>query len=283
MNKIELYNGDCLEVMKGIPDGSVDLVVSDIPYGISFSEWDVLHNNTNSALLGSSPAQEKSSLFKSRGKPINGWSESDKNRGIEFQQWCLQWLQECFRVLKPASPMLIMTGRQYQHHFTIAAENAGFLFKDCIIWDKKVAPFRAQCVDKVLNKRGIAHSSNWRLGNLAPIQEPIVYCFKPYKQGSTLTDSFIENGLGCFNADIMTTNLISVNRRIKDKQHETQKPVDLFEKLIELVSKSNHIVLDPFMGSGTTGVACKNTNRNFIGIELDEKYFEIARERIEKA
>ena len=100
---------------------------------------------------------------------------------------------------------------------------------------------------------------------------------------TTLTDNFIESGLGCFNADIMTTNLISVNSRVKDKQHETQKPVELFEKLIELVTKSNHVVLDPFMGSGTTGVACKNTNRDFIGIELNEKYFEIAQERIEKA
>ena len=63
--------GDCLERMKEIEDGSVDAVISDIPYGISFSSWDVLHENTNSALLGQSPAQKVSGLFKSRGKPLN--------------------------------------------------------------------------------------------------------------------------------------------------------------------------------------------------------------------
>lgn len=69
----------------------------------------------------------------------------------------------------------------------------------------------------------------------------------------------------------------------KLKQHPTPKPIDLIEKYIILSTKENDIVLDPFMGSGSTGVACVNTNRNFIGIELDQKYFEIAKERIYKA
>ena len=69
----------------------------------------------------------------------------------------------------------------------------------------------------------------------------------------------------------------------KLKQHPTPKPIDLIEKYIILSTKENDIVLDLFMGSGTTGVACVNTNRNFIGIELDQRYFEIAKERIYKA
>ena len=81
---INLMLGDCLERMKEIPDGSVDAVISDMPYGISFASWDVLHGNNNSALLGSSPAQESSKLFKTRGKPLNGWSAADKSIGNEF-------------------------------------------------------------------------------------------------------------------------------------------------------------------------------------------------------
>ena len=75
-----LMQGDCLERMKEIPDGSVDVVISDIPYGIDFSTWDVTHNNTNKSLLGRSPAQQKSEIFKTRGKPKNGWSSQDKKR-----------------------------------------------------------------------------------------------------------------------------------------------------------------------------------------------------------
>jgi site-specific DNA-methyltransferase (adenine-specific) len=68
---------------------------------------------------------------------------------------------------------------------------------------------------------------------------------------------------------------------VKNKIHPTEKPILLFENLIKNSTLENQIVLDPFMGSGTTGVACKNLNRNFIGIEMDENYFEIAKARIE--
>ena len=139
-----LMQGDCLERMKEIPSESVDVVISDIPYGIDFSTWDVKHTNTNKSLLGSSPAQQKSEIFKTRGKPKNGWSLQDKNRPNEFQNYCTKWLTELFRVTKPCSPLIIMTGRQNQHRFTVAAEDVGFIFKDYIVWDKKKAPFRAQ-------------------------------------------------------------------------------------------------------------------------------------------
>ena len=282
-NNINLFNGDCLEVMKGIPDGSVDAIITDMPYGIDFSSWDVLHDNKNSALLGSSPAQEGKSVFKSRGKPLNGWSKEDSNRGKQFQEFCRGFLTESLRILKPASPILVMTGRQMQHRFIVSAEDVGFVLKDTLSWNKTKAAFRAQAVGKVISRRGLSakhEDSHWRLGNLAPVVEPIVYMFKPYKVGTTITDCYIENGLGCFNSDVLKNNLLSLNSKVKVKQHETQKPVELMEILIKLVTKENHTVLDMFMGSGTTGVACKNLNRNFIGIELDETYFNIAKERI---
>lgn len=276
---IDLKHGNCLDLMKDIPDGSVDAVISDIPYGISFSEWDVLHTNTNSALLGSSPAQQ--GVFAKRGKPLNGWSEADREIGKQYQAWNEQWLTEALRVLKPASPLLIMAGRQWQHRFILAMEEVGFVYKDLLIWDKVQAPARAQRINCVLEKRGLSEDANWRLGNLAPLHEPIVYGFKPYKIGTTITDCFIKDGLGCFNADVSNSNILRINSRVKDKQHETQKPVELMEILVSLVTKEGTTVLDPFMGSGTTGVACANTNRNFIGIEMDNTYFKVAKNRID--
>jgi len=277
---INLMLGDCLERMKEIPNGSVDAVISDIPYGISFASWDVLHNNTNTALLGASPAQDKRGLFKTRGKPLNGWSKGDKNRGSEFHFWCCTWLSELLRITKPCSPVLIMCGRQLQHRFTLAAEDCGFTYKDYFVWDKASSPFRAQRVDKVLQGRGIEQQTNDRLGNLAPMHEPIVYLTTPYKQGTTITDCYIKDKLGCFDADTATNNIIRVNSKVENKVHETQKPIELMEILVKLVTKEGHTVLDMFMGSGTTGLAAKNLNRKFIGIEKDETYFKIAQDRI---
>lgn len=282
---INLFQGDCLEVMKDIPDRSVDAIITDMPYGIDFSEWDVLHNNKNSALLGKSPAQEGKGLFKRRGKPLNGWSKEDANRGKEFQDFCTKFLDQCLRVLKPASPILVMTGRQMQHRFIVSAEDVGFVLKDTLTWNKTKAPFRAQAVGAVLERRGenpTEEDYHWRLGNLSPITEPIVYMFKPYKVGTTITDCYVKDGLGCFNSNILKTNLITIDSKVKDKLHETQKPVALMETLVELVTKEGHTVLDMFMGSSSTGVACVNTNRKFIGIELDKEYFEIAKKRIKE-
>jgi site-specific DNA-methyltransferase (adenine-specific) len=88
--------------------------------------------------------------------------------------------------------------------------------------------------------------------------------------------------------DLMAANVMNVSkpnneeRKVAD-DHLTLKPIKLMEHLVNLFTKKNDVVLDCFMGSGTTGVACKNLNRNFIGIELDENYYKIAKERIENA
>ena len=77
-----IKKGDSFDLIKEIDDDSTHLLLSDIPYGISLDDWDILHSNTNSALGGSSNAQKKNSAFKRRGKPLNGWSEADKKNPI---------------------------------------------------------------------------------------------------------------------------------------------------------------------------------------------------------
>lgn len=142
------------------------------------------------------------------------------------------------------------------------------------------APFRAQNINRVLEKRGTSIKGDYRLGNLAPLTEPLVWLFKPYKIGTTLTDCFLKYGTGCFNPAKIKTNFIEYSSYIKDKKHETEKPLGLLEILVETFTLENQTILDPFMGSGTTGLACLNLNRNFIGIELNENYFEIANLKI---
>ena len=93
---IELYNGDCCEILKNLKDNSIDIVITDIPYGISYSDWDVLHNNTNSALGGASEHQMNDTSFKHRGKPLNGWSKEDKKIPYEYEEWCKKMSEKNF-------------------------------------------------------------------------------------------------------------------------------------------------------------------------------------------
>lgn len=282
--RYELINSDCVDAMKTINDSFIDVVITDIPYGISYSDWDVLHNNTNSALGGSSKHQKEDTSFKKRGKPINGWSEADKKIPYEYQEWCSKWAKELFRITKEGSPILIFSSRRLQHRVCNALEDNGFMIRDILIWEKYKCNAKAQRISNVLSKRGINDKKyqNYRLGNLAPYYEPIIFAMKPYKH--TLTDCILENDIGGIycDEDKIPSNIIKVSCNKKNLYHETEKPVDLIEKLINIFSiNSEHIVLDFTMGSGTTGVACMKLGRKFIGIELDKNYFDIAEKRIQ--
>lgn len=131
-----IYNSDSIFEIKKLDSNSIHAIISDIPYGIDYDDWDILHSNTNSALGGTSSAQHKTSLFKRRGKPLNGWSEADKKRPQEYQEWVESWSNEWFRVLKSGSSVFVFAGRQFAHRVVVAFENSGFTFKDMLSWEK---------------------------------------------------------------------------------------------------------------------------------------------------
>lgn len=287
-----IYNDDSNKLIKEIDDNVIDLIISDIPYGISYDEWDVIHKNTNNSLLGSSIAQKKAgSVFKTRGKPLNGWSESDKQIPKEYQEWCSKWASEWLRVLKPGASVFIFAGRRMAHRCIIALEDSGFVFRDMIAWKKESAVHRAQRLSLIYKRRDDEENAKkwegWRVGNLRPIFEPILWFQKPYKLGTTLADNVKKYGVGAFNNtawDKYTINsenfILSKTNKNDHGFHPTQKPINILEALIELTTKENQIVLDPFMGSGSTCIAAKKLNRKYIGIELNAKYFESAVTRL---
>lgn len=290
MSRVE--HGDSIQLIKTVEDESIHLILSDIPYGINFDEWDVLHNNKNSALLGKSPAQEKcGSVFKTRGKPLNGWSQADKEIPIEYYQWCRSWSDDWYRVMKPGASCFIFAGRRLAHRCICAMEDAGFIFKDMIAWEKDSAAYRAQRVSCVFDRRNDAENSKkwegWKVGNLRPLFEPILWFMKPYPQGSTLTDNILQNEIGAFNELRLKeltvwneglevcSNLLKVQTQKSDRGlHPTQKAVKLMEILISLVTLEGQTVLDPFCGCGTTLVAAKNLNREYIGFEINDEYYQ---------
>ena len=217
-NGFWLMQGDCLERMKEIPSGSVDMVLTDPPYGM---------NLTPQRVTG-----------KFHGKKI----ENDNQLG-----WSDEFFAECFRLLPKVGAAMVFCSHHCVAEFILSARSAGFTIKNMMIWDK--------------GQFGIG--GNWR-----PQHELVLLCTK----GRFVTRS---NSL----STIMRFKKVHHSK----SQHPTQKPVDMLVEMIEQPDYSPEIILDPFMGSGSTGVACANTGRKFIGIELDLNYFNIALERIEAA
>lgn len=230
MNNIQLYQGDSLELMKDIPDESIDLVVTDCPYHI------VEGGCTNDAVkIGRYTESNNNKEMTKKGKLF-------EHNDIEFAEW----LPDIYRVLKPNSHCYIMINPRNIKELQQEAENAGFTFQNMIVWDK---------------------------GNCTPNR----YYLNSYELILMLRKGKAKNinNMG-------TKNILRVPNITRKKLHPTEKPVELIEILISNSSLCNDVVLDPFMGSGSTGVAAINTNRNFIGIELDENYFKIAEKRIKE-
>ncbi|CAK8716356.1 MAG: site-specific DNA-methyltransferase (adenine-specific) [Candidatus Electronema aureum] len=285
---------DCREHLPLLLDSSIELFLSDIPYGISLDDWDVLHSNTNSALLGQSPAQVGKSGFKRRGKPINGWSKADRNMGKEYEEWCGSWAEMILPKLKDGASLFVFGARRTIHRVVNAFEDCGFLLKDILAWKKEAAHHRAQRVSIVFDRRGLKDAADtwqgWRLGNLAPIYEPIAWFMKPYKIGGTIADNVLEHGVGAMNIEgckmdggTNPTNILEFGfGRCEQRIHEAQKPLQLIEFLIKLTTKEGQTVFDPFMGSGTTAVAAARLKRHFIGFEIVPEFHAAALQRLDR-
>lgn len=249
---IDLRYGDCLELMKNIPDKSIDLVITDCPYRIVQGGCS---NNTVTfkAMSGVLDKQRRgcgkcSIKWETEGQlnnieNVKAGKIFDHN-DIEFKEW----LPDVYRALKDNSHCYIMINARNLKDLQVEAEKVGFKYQQILIWNK-----------------GNATPNRW------------------YMQGYEMI-LMLRKGKAVPIKNLGEKNIISVpNIKSGKKIHPTEKPVELMKIFIENSSNENDTILDPFMGSGTTGIACVNTNRNFIGIELDEKYFNIAKERIEKA
>lgn len=289
-NSVVLADG--ITAVRNLDESSIHLILSDIPYGIGADEWDVLHNNTNSAFLGTSPAQIKAgAVFRRRGKPLNGWSEADRQIPAEYQRWCESFAGEWLRILKPGGSALVFAGRRLSHRCVVAFEDAGFTFKDSLAWLRESAPHRAQRISVVFQRRGdeagAEQWAGWRIGNLRPTFEPILWFVKPYAIGTTIADNVLIHGVGAFNEQafvryeqVPDNVLRSGFAKSEGGLHIAQKPVKLLQALIELTTVRGQLVLDPFCGSGSTLVAAKLAGREYMGFEIDPHAVEVAKERL---
>lgn len=224
---IKLMQGDCLELLKTIPDGSVDLILTDPPYGTTACKWD--------SVIPFEPMwAELKRIIKPNGAIVLFGSE-------------------------PFSSALRMSNiKQYKYDWVWKKRAVNFL-------NAKKQPLRE--VENILVFNSLVYNP-----------QGLIYSPKVNKRSNS-TETNGAHGLSNLSE---YTNYPKNILEFKNERglHPTQKPVALLEYLIKTYTQENETVLDFTMGSGSTGVAAKNLNRSFIGIELDEKYFQIAKERI---
>ena len=231
---MKLIQGDCLEVMKDIPDGSVDMILCDLPYGTTACKWD--------SIIPFEPLwKQYKRIIKDNGAIVLFGSEpfSTELNHSNIKMFRYEWIW-----LKNNS-----TGFQLANKMPLKKhENISVLYKKLPTYNPQgLLPYGK------VNKRG-------KCGNGGHLANEV--------------NTYIQK-----NTNYPTQVLEFAYDKLK--VHPTQKPVALLEYLIKTYTNEGETVLDNCMGSGSTGVACKNTNRDFIGIELDENYFNIAKQRIE--
>jgi site-specific DNA-methyltransferase (adenine-specific) len=234
-DNVKLFHGDCLELMKSLPDASVDMILCDLPYGTTACAWDSV---------------------------------------IPFDDLWAQYR----RIAKPNAAILLNAGQP----FTTALIQSNMRhFKYCWVWKKPqgVDPFMAKH-RPMNNVEDIVVFSYGK-----PLYLPQMVEGKPYKvvrdksprvnevTGALMTESVTENS-----GNRLPTRVLEFKQQ--RGLHPTQKPVALMEYLVRTYTNEGDVVLDNCMGSGTTGVACINTDRRFIGMEMDASYFAIAQSRI---
>lgn len=248
-NDITLQQGDCLELLKGIPDAILDMVLCDPPYGTTQCKWDSV---------------------------------------IPFNE---MW-KELNRIIKPNGAVVLFGSEPFSSALRMSNIRH---YKYDWIWDKVSGgnPFNNKIMPMKTTENICVFEKTGKKVNYYPIMQDAdprnIRPQNPGKQKSDLLGKFKNgfihksDGTKRFPKHIIVENVRNNEVNALNRIHPTQKPVALMEYLIRTYTKDGESVLDFTMGSGTTGVACINTNRKFIGMEKDEGYFSIAKERIESA
>ena len=238
----KLYNGDCIEIMKGIPDRSIDLILCDLPYGTTKCGWDII-------ISFDDLWKQYKRIIKDNGAIVlfgqEPFSSLLRTSNLDMYRYDIYWEKERLTNIMQVK------------------KRVGKTIETISVFYKNQPTYNPQMI-KYDGKPRSNKVKNGKLGKLVD------------DNNDKSVREYVDTGyryptqVWKFKRDTLTSNI-----------HPTQKPVALLEELIKTFSNKGDTVLDNCMGSGSTGVACINTNRNFIGIELDENYFRIAKERIQ--
>ena len=288
--KYQLFNADCRQGIKDIPDHCVDFIVTDPPYFIDGMDdgWNEKHLKTKSAKSGVVGVLPVGMKF-------------DRIQGEKLQKFLEPLCKEFMRILKPGAFCIVFSQGRLYHRTAMALDVSGFEIRDLLGWKyegqaKAFSQNHFIKKDKAMpeeeKQKLIQELDGWKTPQLKPQIEPMVLAQKP-KEGT-----FVENwkkhqiGLvntkesldGKFPGTIMEVPKTARKNETEEKiEHITVKPVCLISHLIKLFTQAGQTVLDPFLGSGSHGVAAIETNRRFTGFEIERKYYDIALRRMKCA
>ena len=245
MSNYSVYKGDCLELMNNIEDHSIDMILCDLPYSCTHCEWDSLIPFEKLLAHYNRVAKKNAAIVLFGNEPFSSYLRLSN---IKDYRYDLVWEKES-----------ITNFMQVKRRFGKSTEMISVFYKAQPTYNPQMVVYTGKPV--------IVKPSDKSNQSLTTVDSKD-FKVKPYE----------DTGLR-YHRDILRFNRVSKYSTL----HPTQKPVELLEYLIKSFTNEGDCVLDNCMGSGSTGVACINTNRNFIGIELDDKYFSIAEQRIKEA
>ncbi|RDU59629.1 DNA-methyltransferase [Helicobacter marmotae] len=288
-SNFQIYKQDCRIGLKDLPNECVDFIVTDPPYfidgmGDEWNDKNLQNKAAKSGVIGGLPVGMK----------------FDKNQGQRLQDFMNLLAKEFYRVLRPGGFCIVFSQARLYHRMAMSLDLAEFEIRDMLAWKyegqaKAFSQTHFIRKDKTLSEEQkellTKELEGYKTPQLKPQIEPMVMAQKPkvgtfvqnwqqYKLGLMNTKESLD---GKFPGNVMEVSKQSRKNESDEKiAHFTRKPVCLISHLIKLFTQEGQIVLDPFMGSGSHALAALQNKRKFIGYEIEQKYFEIAKNRINK-
>lgn len=241
----QIIEGDSIQVMKEIPDNSVDMSFADPPFNLN-----------------------KSYEYYKDDKEVN-----------EYQAWCKEWLRQMVRITKPTGSIFVHNIPKWLTYFASYLNEIAY-FKHWIAWDAMGAPLGKTLLPNHYGILWYVKSRDFKFYDVRAPHERCRECdslLADYGGKKDLIHPF-----GTLKSDVWT-DIHRIRHNKRRDEHPCQLPVHLLERLILMTTDENDLVFDPFVGTGTTAVAAKKLGRRYIGIDIDSKYVEISRENLEKA
>ncbi len=297
----QIVCGDALEILPRLPAHSIDLVLTDPPYFLDKldNEW--------------TPERAARRFYKSQAVfHLPPGMKFDPSQGRRMYEWYLEVSRELLRVLKPGGFFFSFSSPRLLHRMACAVEDAGFHIRDTFLWLYTQNQPKAMGVAHFIERMPLSEDtkqslkerlSGWKTPQVKSCYEPIIVAQKPYE--GTFLENMLQYGVGLFHTEVrigqnmFPANVLlvegieetldkyflvpkpSVEERGAFNQHPAVKPLALCEYLIQLAAPAGAVVLDPFLGSGTTALAARNLKRRYIGIEINPEYVAIARQRLQ--
>ncbi|MCS7163089.1 MAG: site-specific DNA-methyltransferase [Bacteroidia bacterium] len=289
---------DARTILPQLPESAIDLVLTDPPYFLDKLDetW--------------TPERAAPKSYKRQQvHHLPPGMKFDPSQGKRLYEWYFPIAQQIFRVLKPGGFFFTFASPRLFHRVACAVEDAGFYLRDTFLWVYTQSQPKAMSLHHFIRRLPLPEAvkeklhqklHGWKTPQVKSVYEPIIVAQKPYE--GTLLENFLQHQVGLFQTEIpvgkgmFPANLLLLDetetlldkyfllpKAAEDLPHPTAKPVALCEYLIELSTIPGAVVLDPFLGSGSTAVAAVRRKRHFIGIEIHSAYAELAAKRVQEA